>query len=136
MNKAQKEKFEQGGWKIGSVGEFFELTTAEQALIETKLRLSDAVRALRKEKRLSQKALAKLIGSSQPRVAKMENREVEISLDFQMKAIFAARPDAPREFSHLIAKWCGPIAVRVPAQRKAAIRSKAKHPGHKRAAAR
>jgi len=50
-------------------------------------------------------ALAKLIGSSQPRVAKLENRDPEVSLDLQMKAIFAANPGARRDFQGLIKKW-------------------------------
>ncbi len=135
MNKAQKEKFEQSGWKVGTVGEFFELTTAEQALIETKLRLGDAVRALRKKNNLSQKELAQRMGSSQPRVAKLENRDAEISLEFQLKAIFAAHPAAQKEFSALIATWGGPVGSRAPI-RSAAVRSTAKSPSQKRTATR
>jgi predicted XRE-type DNA-binding protein len=105
VNKAQKERFERAGWKIGTVAQLLELTPAEAALIETKLRLGDAVRLLRRRNRLSQAALAKLIGSSQPRVAKLENRDPEVSLDLQMKAIFAARPAARRELGALISKW-------------------------------
>jgi transcriptional regulator with XRE-family HTH domain len=65
----------------------------------------DAVRVLRQRKHLSQAGLAKLIGSSQSRVAKLENRDPEVSLDLQMKAIFAANPDARRDFQGLIKKW-------------------------------
>jgi hypothetical protein len=39
-------------------------------------------------------------------VAKLENRDPEVSLDLQIKAIFAARPAARRELSALISKWC------------------------------
>lgn len=105
MNKTQAQRFERAGWKIGTAGQLLELTAAEQALIEMKLRLGDAVRALRTRNRLSQSALARLIGSSQPRVAKLENRHPEISLDMQMKAIFAARPAARRELGALISRW-------------------------------
>ena len=66
MNKAQRERFQRGGWKVGTVGEFLELTPAEEDLIETKLRLGGLVRALRERSHLSQAALAKRIGSSQP----------------------------------------------------------------------
>ena len=45
MNKAQRERFQRAGWKVGTVGEFFDLTPAEEALIETKLRLGGLVRA-------------------------------------------------------------------------------------------
>ncbi len=105
MNRAQKARFERAGWKVGTAGEFLGLTEAEEALVEAKLKLGTAVRTLRQKRHLSQAALAKLIGSSQPRVAKLENRDPEVSLDLQMKAIFAANPRARRDFQGLIKKW-------------------------------
>jgi len=93
----------------GTVGEFFDLTPAEEALIETKLRLGGVVRALRERSHLSQAALAKRIGSSQPRVAKIENHDPEVSLELQMKAIFASRPSASRELAALIKRWEAPV---------------------------
>jgi len=107
VNKTQRRRLERAGWKVGTVAQLLDLSPAEEALIETKLRLGDAVRRLRMRNRLSQTALAKLIGSSQPRVAKLENRHPEISLDLQIKAIFAARPAARRELGALISKWSG-----------------------------
>jgi transcriptional regulator with XRE-family HTH domain len=65
------------------------------------------VRALRERNHLSQADLAKRIGSSQPRVAKIENHDPEVSLDLQMKAIFASRPSASRELAALIDTWEG-----------------------------
>jgi len=35
----------------------------------------------------------------------VENQDPEVSLDLQMKAIFAARPKARQEFSALIKRW-------------------------------
>jgi DNA-binding XRE family transcriptional regulator len=105
MNREQKERLAQAGWKIGTASELLGLSKAEEALVDTKLRLGDAVRVLRQRKHLSQAGLAKLIGSSQSRVAKLENRDPEVSLDLQMKAIFAANPDARRDFQGLIKKW-------------------------------
>jgi len=55
------------------------------------------------------------MGSSQSRVAKVENRDPEVSLDLQMKAVFAASPGACREFEGLIRKW----RIRAPAARLA-----------------
>jgi DNA-binding XRE family transcriptional regulator len=105
MNKARKERLERAGWKVGTASELLGLTDAEAALVEAKLRLGDVVRTLRRRHRLSQAALAKLMGSSQSRVAKMENQDPEVSLDLQMKAIFAASPDARRDFQGLIRRW-------------------------------
>jgi predicted XRE-type DNA-binding protein len=105
MNRAQKERFAKAGWKVGTASDLLGLTEAEKALVEAKLELGSVVRTLRQQRRLSQAALAKLIGSSQPRVAKLENRDPEVSLDLQMKAIFAASPRARRDFQGLIRKW-------------------------------
>ena len=115
MKRTQKDRFEQGGWKIGTASELLGLTEAEEALVEAKLRMGEAVRTLREKKHLSQAELAKLMGSSQSRVAKVENRDPEVSLDLQMKAVFAASPGARREFEGLITKW----SVRAPAARRA-----------------
>jgi hypothetical protein len=54
------------------------------------------------------------MGSSQPRVAKLENRDPEVTLDLQMKAIFAASANASRDFQGLIKKWAAAPRVRPP----------------------
>jgi DNA-binding XRE family transcriptional regulator len=116
MTKAQRERLERAGWKIGTVGDLLELTPAEEALVDAKVQLGAVVRTLRRRGGLSQAELAKRMGSSQPRVAKLENRDPEVSLDLQMKAIFASRPRAPAEFAALIRKWSSP-------ERASAVRS-------------
>jgi len=105
MSKSYRERLEKAGWKVGSAAEFLELSEVEAALVEAKLALGDAVRALRQRGRLSQQALAKRMGSSQSRVAKVENHDPEVSLDLQLRAIFAAHPAAQRDFRRLIQKW-------------------------------
>lgn len=105
MNKAQKARMEKAGWKVGTAAEVLGLNQAEAALVEAKLSLADVVRTVRQRMHLSQAGLAKLMGSSQSRVAKVENRDPEISLELQMKAIFAADPGARRDFQGLIKKW-------------------------------
>lgn len=105
MNKAQKARFAKAGWKLGTAADVLGLGDAEAALVEAKLQLGDVVRAVRKRRHLSQAALAKLMGSSQSRVAKVENRDTEVSLDLQLRAIFAANPEASIDFQRLIRKW-------------------------------
>lgn len=105
MNKAQKARMEKAGWKVGTAADVLGLNQAEAALVEAKLSLGDVVRTVRQRMHLSQAGLAKLMGSSQSRVAKVENRDPEISLELQMKAIFAADPGARRDFQGLIKKW-------------------------------
>jgi DNA-binding transcriptional regulator YiaG len=77
-----------------SAAEFLELSDVEAALMETKLAPGDAVRTLRKRGNLSQLDLAKRMGSSQSRVANVENHDPEVSLDLQLRAVVAAHPAA------------------------------------------
>jgi DNA-binding transcriptional regulator YiaG len=105
MNKAQKARFAKAGWKVGTAADLLGMTDAEAALADAKLRLGDVVREMRQRRHLSQAALAKLMGSSQSRVAKVENQDAEVSLDLQLRAIFAANPAASADFQRLIRKW-------------------------------
>ena len=107
MSKMHRERLEKAGWKVGNAAEFLELSDVEAALVEAKLALGDAVRALRQRSHLSQEELAKRMGSSQSRVAKLENHDAEVSLDLQLRAVFAAHPDARGEFRRLVRKWSG-----------------------------
>jgi len=107
MSKSHSERLEKAGWKVGSAGDFLELSDVEAALVEAKLALGDAVRALRQREHLSQQDLARRMGSSQSRVAKLENHDPEVSLDLQLRAVFAAHPEARRDFRRLVLKWSG-----------------------------
>lgn len=89
MEQAKKKKLEAAGWKVGTVQEFLNLTPEETAYIELRLRLGDAVRKLRKRKRLTQEQLANLMGSSQSRVAKAEAADSSISLDLLIRSLLA-----------------------------------------------
>ena len=92
MNKAQKARFAKAGWKLGTAADVLGLSDAEAALVEAKLRLGDVVRTVRQRRHLSQAALAKLMGSSQSRVAKVENRDTEVSLDLQTAGHLRCQP--------------------------------------------
>jgi hypothetical protein len=75
------------GWVEGSVDELLELAPWESELIELRLALADAVREKRSRQGLSQKELADRVGSTQPRVARLE--QAEASLDVILRAVFA-----------------------------------------------
>ena len=87
MQKAKQQALEAHGWRVGSAEEFLELTPEEAAMVELKLRLSDALRARRTKLQLSQAAVADRLGSSQSRVAKMEAGDASVSLDLLMRAL-------------------------------------------------
>ncbi|WP_396222518.1 helix-turn-helix domain-containing protein [Gemmatimonas sp.] len=87
MRKAKQSTLEANGWAVGSVDDFLELTPEESALVDLKLRLSDALRARRAKLGLSQDAVAKRLRSSQSRVAKMEAGEASVSFDLLVRAL-------------------------------------------------
>lgn len=87
MRKAKQQRLAAHGWAVGSVEEFLDLTAEEAALVELKLRLSDALRARRAKLGLSQAAVAQRLRSSQSRVAKMEAGEASVSLDLLVRAL-------------------------------------------------
>lgn len=89
MKQAKRKKLEANGWKVGTTAEFLGLTPEEQAFIEMKLSLSKSLRELRRRKRISQESFAKLIRSSQSRVAKMEAGAASVSIDLLVKSLLA-----------------------------------------------
>jgi predicted transcriptional regulator len=89
MDKRKKAKLEAAGWRLGSAAEFLELTSEEAAYVEVKLNLSSALRDRRQEQGMSQVELAKRLGSSQSRVAKMEASDPSVSVDLLIRALLA-----------------------------------------------
>jgi hypothetical protein len=89
MNRSKQKRLEAYGWRIGSAAEFLELSTEEAAFVETKLALSRSLRERRVRQRLSQSTVAKRLGSSQSRVAKMEAADPSVSVDLLLGALFA-----------------------------------------------
>ena len=90
MDKNKKKRLEDAGWRVGSAAEFLELSAEEAAFVELKLTLSTELRARRHEAGLSQVELARRLGSSQSRVAKMEASDPTVSLDLLIRALLAA----------------------------------------------
>src|ERR1051326_471951 len=89
MDKRKQRRLAAAGWRVGTAAEFLGLTAEEAALVEMKLRLSGALRARRTALRLSQVALAKRLGSSQSRVAKMEAADRTVSIDLLLRGLLA-----------------------------------------------
>ena len=90
MEKAKRKRLEKAGWRVGNAGEFLGLTKAEEALVDMKLVLGTRLRKTREQHRLTQTDLAKRIGSSQSRVAKMEAGDPGVSLDLLVQGLLAA----------------------------------------------
>lgn len=88
MESTKKKRLEQAGWRVGSAGEFLDLSPEEERIVELRLALADCLRTTRTKKRLTQAAVAKKIRSSQSRVAKMEAGDQSVSLDLLFKSLF------------------------------------------------
>jgi len=89
MDKMKKKKLESKGYKIGSAEDFLELSNEEAKYIELKLALSQELAKQRKQKKMTQIQLAKILNSSQSRVAKMEKGDPTVSLDLLIKSLLA-----------------------------------------------
>lgn len=89
MRKEKRKTLEKKGWKVGSADEFLGLTREESAYIDLKLSMSQNLRTLRQKQHLTQSQLAKLIRSSQSRVAKMEVGDPSVSLDLIIRSLLA-----------------------------------------------
>jgi DNA-binding XRE family transcriptional regulator len=90
MDNAKRKRLEDAGWAIGSAADFLDLSADEAAFIELKLALSKELRARREDQGLSQTALAKKLGSSQSRLAKMEAGDPSVSVDLLIRGLLAA----------------------------------------------
>ena len=89
MTSAKRKKLEAKGWKFGDMRDFLELSEEELAFIEMKLALGRSLKERRQKKRLSQAALARLVSSSQSRIAKMETGDASVSIDLLIKSLLA-----------------------------------------------
>ena len=87
MKKAKRKKLEAAGWKVGNVEEFLGLSPEEAAFIEMKLALARRLRQQRVKKKLTQEQLARLLRSSQSRVAKMEAADASVTIDSIVRAL-------------------------------------------------
>jgi DNA-binding XRE family transcriptional regulator len=89
MKKAKRARLEAAGWKVGTVQELLGLSDDEMEFIELKLALARSLRSRRERKGMTQTQLAKLIESSQSRVAKMEAGDRSVSLDLLVRSLLA-----------------------------------------------
>ena len=101
MKKTKKKRLESAGWKVGSATDFLGLTPEEEAFIVMKLALARSLKSHRQRKRLTQIQLAKLLKSSQSRVAKMEAGDPTVSIDLLVKSLLMLGA-SPKELGKII----------------------------------
>ena len=106
MNQTKRKKLVAAGWKVGSADDFLALSPEESAYIDMRLKLADGLRRRRKQKQLSQVQAAKLLQSSQSRVAKMEAGDPSVSLDLLVKSHLALG-SSPADLAKIITSKVG-----------------------------
>ncbi|HEX3110259.1 MAG TPA: helix-turn-helix transcriptional regulator, partial [Thermoanaerobaculia bacterium] len=89
------------GWRVGDAKDFLNLTAGEAEFVEIKLALARRVRQLREEHNWTQAYFARLVGSSQSRVAKMEAADPTVSVDLLVRSLLAAGDDR-RELGRVV----------------------------------
>lgn len=89
MDKSKKNRLAAAGWRSGNAADLLELTVEEAEFIELKLALADYLRDLRTRNSWTQSQVARRLGSSQSRVAKMEAADGSVSLDLLVKSLLA-----------------------------------------------
>lgn len=87
MKASKRKQLEEAGWKVGSASGFLGLSDAEEMIVSMKLALASHVRVLRRKQKLTQHELAKRIGSSQSRVAKMEVADGSVSIELFVRSL-------------------------------------------------
>lgn len=87
MNRTKRKRLEGKGWKFGTASDFLKLSREELAYVELKIALSQNLQQRRQKRNLTQHQLARLLRSSQSRVAKMEAGDPTVSLDLLVRSL-------------------------------------------------
>ena len=101
MRESKRKRLEANGWRVGSTAEFLNLSPEEAAYVELKIKLSSKLREWRARRRLTQGDLARLVKSSQSRVAKMEAGDPSVSLDLLIRTLLVLGASS-REIARII----------------------------------
>ncbi len=103
MNATKRKRLKAKGWRFGDAKELLGLSDEESKYVELKMRLAESLRKKRLKRRLGQTELAKLIESSQSRVAKMEAADGSVSIDLLIRSLLALGASNP-ELGRIIAR--------------------------------
>jgi len=97
----KRRRLESAGWRVGEVRDFLALSDDEAQFVEIKLALARRLRELREKRNWTQADLAKRVGSSQSRVAKMEAADPTVSVDLLVRSLLAIGADR-RELGRIV----------------------------------
>jgi predicted XRE-type DNA-binding protein len=86
MDAKKKNKLEAAGFAVGDAQDFLKLSDAEMEYIHIKRSLAKTLEQRRKKRNLTQVEAAKLLKTSQSRLAKMEHAEKSVSIDLLIRS--------------------------------------------------
>jgi DNA-binding XRE family transcriptional regulator len=89
MSQSRWNKLRKLGYRVMDTQEFLGLTDEEMVLIDLKIALIQKLKETRRLKRMTQQHLARLIHSSQSRIAMIEQGRSDVTLDLICRALFA-----------------------------------------------
>ena len=110
MREAKRKRLEAAGWRIGGAKDLLGLSEQEAVYVEIKVKLAESLRAKRRRRRMAQTDVAKLLNSSQSRVAKMEAADSTVSIDLLIRSLLALGTSNP-ELGRIIARSQSTIAA-------------------------
>ena len=102
MDAAKRKRAKAAGWHEGTVADLLGLSREEAIFIEVKLALGRFLREWREQQGLSQREAARILKSSQSRVAKMEAADGSVSLDLLVKSLLALGA-SPKQVGRVLA---------------------------------
>jgi DNA-binding XRE family transcriptional regulator len=99
MNQRARKRLEAAGARVTTVKAFLGLSDADMTFIEMKIALAKKLRECRQAADLTQEQVAKRVGSSQSRVAKMEAGDPTVTMDLLVGSLLrlGARPQMVAE---------------------------------------
>ncbi|MEX2490822.1 MAG: helix-turn-helix transcriptional regulator [Nitrospirales bacterium] len=86
MDDKKKKKLEAAGFAVGDTQDFLKLSEAEMEYIHIKRSLARTLEQQRKIRNLTQMQAARLLKTSQSRLAKMEHAEKSVSIDLLIRS--------------------------------------------------
>lgn len=111
MKQRKRSRLESAGWRVGDAAEFLGLTPDEAAFVDAKIALATLLRETRVRRGWTQADVARLVGSSQSRVAKMEAADASVSMDLLVRSLFNLRVSRA-DVGRVIARDVGPEPAR------------------------
>ena len=101
MRNEKRRRLENAGWRVADARDFLDLSAGEAEFVEIKLALARRLKEVREEHNWTQAELARRVGSSQSRVAKMEAGDPTVSVDLLVRSLLAAGADR-RELGRVV----------------------------------